>query len=220
MAHCPTAICDQFLFVDLCDQEFCRAFVQIKANHQIAVVEHVMANAVEDNDMSDEEYDGMDTFEYVNGMEDDGYNTDTSQHMGAGSLINTIRQKFEGLTPREVKEDILARTVQLRIGNPTEKKYKHMASVNSLKECPVRPKHITYVAHSFGPLISVSEGKIMKHLSARVQVAKTSVLDNFRRLHRVVTLTADVMFVNGVSLLITLSSGIKLYTMKHIPSCT
>ena len=121
MAHCPTAICDQFLFVDLCDQEFCRAFVQIKANHQIAVVIHVMANVAEDDDTSDEEYDGMDTFEYVNGMDADRYNTDISQHMGTVSLINTIRQQFEGLTPREVKEAILARTVQSRIGNPTDK---------------------------------------------------------------------------------------------------
>merc|ERR1712194_319261 len=38
--------------------------------------------------------------------------------------------------------------------------------------------------------------------------------------HRFVTLTADVMFLNGVSFLITLSRRIKLYTAEHIPNHT
>ena len=88
-------MCDGFLFVDLRDPEICGAFAQIEANHQIAVVEHVMANVTEDDDTSDEEYDGMDSFEYVNGMDADGYDTDTRQHMGAVSLINTVTQQFE-----------------------------------------------------------------------------------------------------------------------------
>ena len=53
----------------------------------------------------------MDAFKYVEGVDADDYDTDTSQHMGAVSLINTIRKQFEGLTPREAKEAILARTV-------------------------------------------------------------------------------------------------------------
>ena len=107
--------------MDLCDPEMCGAFAQIEANHQIAVVEHVMANVAEDNGTSEEEYDGMDTFEYVNNVDADGYNTDTSQHMGTVSQLNTIRQQFEGLTPKEVNEAMLARTVQSCMGNPTEK---------------------------------------------------------------------------------------------------
>ena len=121
------------MFVDLRDPGICGAFAQIEANHQIDVVEHVMVNVAEDDDTSEEEYNGMDTFEYVNSMDADGYDTDTSQHMGAVLLINTIRQQFEGLIPRELKEAILARTFQSRMGNPTEKKYKHMVSVNSPK---------------------------------------------------------------------------------------
>ena len=104
-------------FSDLCDPETLGAFAQIEANNQMAVVEHVMANVAENDDTSDDEYDGMDTYKYINVLDADDYDTDTSQHMGAVSLINTIRKQFEGLTPREVKEAILARTVQLRIGN-------------------------------------------------------------------------------------------------------
>ena len=132
-----------------------------------------MANVAENEDTSDDEYDGMDAYEYIDGLDADDYDTDMSQHMGAVSLINTIRKQFEGLTPREVKEAILTRTNQSRIGNPTDKKYKHMISVNSLKECPVRPEHITNAAHAFGPLIAGLEGKTTRRASDRVQVAGT-----------------------------------------------
>ena len=51
-------------------------------------------------------------------------------------------------------------------------------------------------------------------------MAGTSIPDDVYRLYRFVTLTADVMFVNGVSFLITLSRRIKLYTVEHIPNHT
>ena len=108
--------------MDLCDPEIRGAFAQIEANKQMAVVDHAMANVVENEDTSEDEYDGMDAYEYIDGLDADDYDTDTSQHMGAVSLINTIRKQFEGLIPREVKGATLARTLQSRIGNPTDKK--------------------------------------------------------------------------------------------------
>ena len=48
--------------MDLRDPKICGSFAQIEANHQIAVVEHVMENVAEDGDTSEEQYDGMDTF--------------------------------------------------------------------------------------------------------------------------------------------------------------
>ena len=60
----------------------------------------------------------------------------------------------------------------------------------------------------------------MRRASARVHLAGTLVPDDFHRLHRFVTLTADVMFVSGVSFFVTLSRRIKLYTAEHTPNCT
>ena len=73
-----------------------------------------------------------------------------------------------------------------------------MVSVNSLKECPVQLEHITNTLHAFGPLIAGLEGKAARRASTQVQVAGISVSDNFYRLLRYVTLTADVMFINWV----------------------
>ena len=46
----------------------------------------------------------------------------------------------------------------------------------------------------------------------RVETDYLSIPDNYHRLHRFVTLTADVMFVDGVPFLVTLSRKIRLLT--------
>ena len=57
------------------------------------VVDHVMMNAADAENESEDEYFGTGTdgnpFGIVDGMDADGYKTDTSQNMGAVSLINT-----------------------------------------------------------------------------------------------------------------------------------
>ena len=102
-----------------------------------------MMNVADAIDELEDEYYGTgtdgDCFAIVNDIDADGYDTDTSQYMGAVSLINTSRKQFKGLTPRETKEDILARTAQSQMGNPRDRKYKHMVSVNSLKKSQYNP---------------------------------------------------------------------------------
>jgi hypothetical protein len=60
----------------------------------------------------------------------------------------------------------------------------------------------------------------MRRASAWVQTGGILVPGNLHRLHRSVTLAAGVVSVNGVSVLVTLSRRIHVYTKEHIPSCT
>jgi hypothetical protein len=41
---------------------------------------------------------------------------------------------------------------------------------------------------------------------------------DFMELHKFVTIVADIMFVNGLPILVTLSGGISLVTIKFLPS--
>ena len=49
---------------------------------------------------------------------------------------------------------------------------------------------------------------------------ETSIPRYFYGLHKFVTLTADVMFVNGIPFLVTLSRKIRLFTVEFLPSRT
>ena len=47
-----------------------------------------------------------------------------------------------------------------------------------------------------------------------------AVTNDFIKLHKFVTLVADVMFVNGATFLINVSHGIKFVMVKHITILT
>ena len=52
------------------------------------------------------------------------------------------------------------------------------------------------------------------------KVEYRNILRDFYWLHKFVTLTADVMFVNGIPFLVTFSQNIRLITAKHVPTRT
>ena len=72
----------------------------------------------------------------------------------------------------------------------------------------------------FGPDLSGVKIKTVGHKPDRVEVEDiVSITSDYHRFVSM-TLTADVMFVNGMPLLITLSRRIRLLTVEHIPSRT
>ena len=52
----------------------------------------------------------------------------------------------------------------------------------------------------------------------KVNPEYTDIPRDFYKLHKVVTFTADVMFVNGIAFLATLPQDIRLFTCEHVPS--
>ena len=134
-------------------------------------------------------------------------------------MLKTVRSNFERWTNREVNEAQLARTLQSRVGNMTDEKLKQMVSMNGLRNFPVRPEHVTNATCIFGPNVAALEGKNVRRPSRRIHTDEgVSIPNDFYRLYHFVMLVADVFYVNGVTILMTLSRKIKLHTAEHIPS--
>ena len=79
---------------------------------------------------------------------------------------------------------------------------------NDLKTIPVTCTDITNINTIFGSDLSGVHGKNVRQKTERVETEETYVPRYFYGVHKFVTLTADVMFVNGVPLLMTLSQKI------------
>jgi hypothetical protein len=90
-------------------------------------------------------------------------------------------------------------------GHPTDTQFLKMVSNNSIKNCPVKPKHIANVHSIFSPSIAGVRGRTTHQKPERVEAAVGRIPDDFHRLHKFVILTADVMFVNNMAFLTTLS---------------
>ena len=66
----------------------------------------------------------------------------------------------------------------------------------------------------------VHQGKQVRTKTDRVDPSYVSIPANFLKHHKFVILAADVMFVCGMPLLISLSRGIRFITVQYVPRRT
>ena len=135
-------------------------------------------------------------------------------------MIETVRKNFEGFTKRQVEEAILARKIQAMVAHPTNEVFKQMVSSKSLKNSKVTVEAISNARAIFGPNRPGLKGKTTRKKPSRVVPDYLGIPLEIYRANWYVTLGADVMFVNGLAFLVTLSRGIRLYTTEHLPSRT
>ena len=72
----------------------------------------------------------------------------------------------------------------------------------------------------FGPNPTGIRVNTVRKNPDRVVLDYVAVSKDFIKLHKFVTLVADVVFVNGAPFLIIMASGIQFLTVEHIPTCT
>ena len=99
---------------------------------------------------------------------------------------------------------VLAFKSQARVGNPTEDDFIDMVNKGTLTNFPVTPVGFSNASHMFVPDISGVEIKTVQQKPDRVEVEDITITSDCHCFVSV-TLTADVMFINGVTFLITLS---------------
>ena len=136
--------------------------------------------------------------------------------------VETVRGNFEGFTKREIQGAILARKGQASIASPSQQEFHKMVSRNctAMRSAPMTCANLINARTIFGPDLSGLRGKSTREKPERVDTSETVVPRYFYGLHKYVTLTADVMFVNGVPFLLTLSRKIRLFTSEYLPSQT
>jgi hypothetical protein len=90
-------------------------------------------------------------------------------------------------------------------GHPSDAQFQAMVSNNPIKDCPIRLGHISDARSIFGPSIAGVQGKTVHPPPKQVEAAPNRIPDDYHCLHKFVMLTTDIMFVNGIAVLATLS---------------
>ncbi len=139
------------------------------------------------------------------------------QSKAAMAMIQTVRQRYEGFTKREVQDAIAARKAQAMTGHPTDAHFLEMVRNKTIKNCPIKPKHITNACSIFSPSIAGVRGKTVRRKPEQAETEPGRIPDDVHRLQQFVVITADVMFVNGIAFLTTLSQKLQLSTVKQLP---
>jgi hypothetical protein len=109
-------------------------------------------------------------------------------------LVNTVKQNKEGFTEREYNREKSARRALGIVGYPSPRDFKNMVRSNMIKNCSVTSSDIDNA-----------------HKLDYVEIPK-AILD----LNKDVTMAADVMFVNRLPFVTTISRKIKFTTIEYV----
>ena len=123
-------------------------------------------------------------------------------------MVQTVRGNYEGYTKEQVVKAAEARDAQAMMAHPTDAKMKHLvSSTHAVKNLDITVDAITNAHQIFGPDLAGVKGKTVRKKPGAVRPEYVKIpREVFERI-KDVTLTADVMFVNGLPFLVTSSRG-------------
>ncbi len=130
--------------------------------------------------------------------------------------VQTVRENYEGYTKHEILKAKEARRAQGLIENPSESNFKGMVRGNMIQNCLITSDDITNVRTIFGPDLASIRGKTVRWTPATVVADYVEVPRSLVQNNKVVTLAADVFFVDGTAFLITVSRRIKFITAEYL----
>ena len=103
------------------------------------------------------------------------------------------------------------------MSHPTDEKFKQLLSGKSLENCSVVASDVTNVRAISGPNCPGLRGKTFRQKPDLVVPEYLGIPRDFYRLQHFVTLTADVMFLNGIPIFTNFSRDIRFGTAEHVP---
>ncbi|EJK65994.1 hypothetical protein THAOC_13102 [Thalassiosira oceanica] len=134
------------------------------------------------------------------------------------SYVQTVNASYDGFTQHEIKKAFLAREAAGMIGNPSEAEFQFLVSSDKLGKCPFDLHDVKNAYKIFGPNLATVRGKTVRRAPTRVTTDFIDVPRDFLLLIKDVTLVADVMFVNKLPFLITMSRKVKFITVEFLSS--
>ena len=135
------------------------------------------------------------------------------------ALIQTVRGNFDGYTREAVQRAIAARDAQAMMAHPSDETMKHLvSSTNAVRNVDISVCEISNARQLFGTDLGGVRGKTVRRRPGAVWPEYESIPHDLYECIINVTLTADVMFVNGLPFLVTLSQDIKLASVEFLPS--
>jgi hypothetical protein len=86
-----------------------------------------------------------------------------------------------------------------------------------IRNCPMTPSSISAAHNIFGPDVASLKGKTTRRTHEPVLTGYVQIPKEILELNKDVTLAVDVMFVDGIPFVVSLSRKIKFTTSEYVP---
>ena len=133
------------------------------------------------------------------------------------SFVTTVAEQAQHYTRRDLERAQDARQMQNILMHPSDRQLASSA-IRYLANCPVTERDITVATDIFGKNLGSLKGKTVHRPNAHVQTGIAPVPHEILSRHQNVTLAIDIMFVNKIPFLITVSRNIKFVTIEDLPN--
>ena len=145
---------------------------------------------------------------------------DTSQESTTETtlVVNTVRDNKKNYTNNDYQHALRARELQIIMGRPSTETFIAALKSNGLMNCPVTPGDVEAAEHIFGPDIGSLKGKTTRRSPPIVDSPIATVPAEVLKRYRKVTICIDIMYVNKIPMLISISRNIKFGTIEAIPN--
>jgi hypothetical protein len=132
-------------------------------------------------------------------------------------MIDTIKTNREGFTNHDYERAKKARKALGLVGYPSPTDFKNMVRSNMIKNCTVTETDIANANKIFGPDLPSLRGKSVWVTPPPVVTEYVQIPREIMSLNRNVTLLIDIMFVNGLPFMVSVSRKIKYTTVEYLP---
>jgi hypothetical protein len=134
-------------------------------------------------------------------------------------FINLVSDNKAKYSNEDYRRAVLARKIQVLIGRPSTRDYIRIVDNGLLPNCPIHLDDIIAAENIFGAEVGCLKGKTTRRTGPKVNDEKQESLPaTMLSQYREVTLSADIMHVNKIPFLVTVSKHIKFITVEAIPN--
>ena len=133
-------------------------------------------------------------------------------------VVNTVKENRRNYTNNDYLRALRAWEVQITMGRPSTTTFLDLLKKNGIANCPVTPADVEAAEYIFGPDIGSLKGKTTRRSPPIVDSPVTAVPADVLQKYRKVTLCVDIMYVNRVAMLVSISREIRFGTLEVIPN--
>ena len=143
---------------------------------------------------------------------------DTNKNVDTTLVVNTVKENKKNYTNNNYLRALRARELQVTMGWPSTATFVEALKNNGLLNCPVTPADVEAAEQIFGPDIVSLKGETTRRNPPIIDSAITPIPASVLEQYRNVTLCINIMYVNQVAMMISVSRNIKFGTIEAIPS--
>ena len=136
------------------------------------------------------------------------------------TLVQTVQENEEGYIQRQIQDAKKARDLYAKVGYPSARNFQQMISLNLILNCPVTVSDVARADKIYGKEIHALKGKTTRSKPKQVVTDYMELPKSILKNNKNITLSIEIMFVNKIPFVTTISRHVKFTTVEVIQKRT